>query len=99
MVTSPTQEHATAAPADHSQLNGMQNNSVPPNGGEVEFLTRSEVASLLRIAPVTVLRLVSRRKLRAFRIARCLRFARRDVDAFLAEGSTEAKTPATYGSA
>jgi excisionase family DNA binding protein len=51
---------------------------------EVALLTRKEVASLLRIHPATVSRLIHAGRLQAYRIGRGIRIARSSVVAYLA---------------
>lgn len=50
------------------------------------LLTLNEVASTLRMSPVTIHRLVRRGKLRATRVTRHFRFHRDDVTALLENG-------------
>lgn len=61
------------------------------------LLTRSEVADLLRVSTMTVLRLVARRELPVYRVRGRLRFARRDVLTYLDRQRTEAGWPTEYG--
>ncbi len=46
-------------------------------------MTLRQVASFLQVSPMTVYRLVDRRAIAVHRVARRLRFARRDVVRFL----------------
>lgn len=57
------------------------------------LLTLNEVASTLRMSPVTIQRLVRRGKLRATRVTRHFRFHRDDVTALLENG----KAPNLHG--
>lgn len=57
------------------------------------FLTRAETASLLRISPLTVFRLVERRVLPVYRICRKLLFKREDVVAFAERNRHGARSP------
>lgn len=47
------------------------------------FLTPDELAELLRISKVGVYRLVEKREIPFYRVRGCLRFAKKDVLAFL----------------
>jgi excisionase family DNA binding protein len=53
-------------------------------GDDSEFLSLRELASLLRVAPVTIYRLVARRALPVYRAFRKMLFRREDVRAYLA---------------
>ncbi|MEO5927169.1 MAG: helix-turn-helix domain-containing protein [Patescibacteria group bacterium] len=75
----------------HAPSQSMYENSLLPLG--VAFLTLNEVASTLRVSPVTVHRLVRRGKLRATRVTRHFRFHRDDVTALLENG----KAPNLHG--
>lgn len=57
------------------------------------LLSLREVATALHVSQLTVYRLLDRRELRAFRVARRLRFHPQDIRAFL----EHRKTPAPYG--
>lgn len=76
MMTKPTGVHAPSQP-------NMIDTLIPVSA---TFLTLSEVADALRLSPMTVHRLVRRRKLRAFRLTRHFRFHRADVAALLENG-------------
>ncbi|MDB4930569.1 MAG: Helix-turn-helix domain [Myxococcaceae bacterium] len=53
-------------------------------GDENEFLNLRELAALLRVAPVTIYRLVARRALPVYRAFRKILFRREDVRQYLA---------------
>lgn len=55
----------------------------------LKLLSLREVAALLRVAPVTVYRLVSRRLLPVYRIAHKLRFREKDVWCWLERRRTD----------
>lgn len=56
---------------------------------QYELLKLPEVAELFRVSESTVRRLVDRRMLPFFKVARSLRFARADIDEFLTNGRIE----------
>lgn len=60
-----------------------------PNGSPVVLLTPDETAAFLRVSRSTLYRLVARRVLRFYRISGVLRFAKSDVETFIARGVTE----------
>ncbi len=72
----------------------MSTASDPPT----EFLTRDDVARLLKISRATVYRLVESRRLPFYKIGNSLRFDKRDVLAFLRQHRVEALGTDTYGS-
>lgn len=53
-----------------------------------EFLTVRETAALLRLAPVSVYRMVDRQELPVYRFLRVLRFKRRDVLEYIERSRT-----------
>jgi excisionase family DNA binding protein len=72
----------------------MPTASDPPT----EFLTRDDVARLLKISRATVYRLVETRRLPFYKIGNSLRFDKQDVLAFLRQHRVEALGTHTYGS-
>lgn len=50
-----------------------------------DYLTTAEVAALLRVSKPTVIKAVSKQGLPAVRLGRVLRFARADVEAWIAK--------------
>ena len=55
---------------------------VPPNVGQVRFLTVAEVARLMRVSKMTVYRLVHGGELPAVRVGRSFRVLESDVDEY-----------------
>lgn len=61
------------------------NGSHEPKFAEKELLSVEELANFLGISISSVYRLVERRSIRFYRLARYLRFRRSDVEAYLAD--------------
>jgi excisionase family DNA binding protein len=61
-----------------------------------EFLTRDDVARLLKVSRATVYRLVESRRLPFYKIGNRLRFDKQDVLAFLRHHRIDALGPNTY---
>jgi len=57
--------------------------------GGLKLLAPNELAELLNISKTTVYRLVERRAIRFYKIAGCLRFDLKDVEAYLQSGCVE----------
>jgi excisionase family DNA binding protein len=53
-----------------------------------EILTLRELAAYLKVNPRTVYRLLSERRLPAFRVGHAWRFRKRDIDSWMAVGGT-----------
>ncbi len=64
----------------------------------IELLTRDEVARLLKISRAGVYRLVERRRLPFYKVGHSLRFAKRDVLAYLSQNRVDAIGTQHYGS-
>jgi len=63
-----------------------------------DFLTASELATLLKISKVGVYRLVEKRRIRFYKITGSLRFEKEDVLSFLKESRIEPVGATKYGS-
>lgn len=86
MLNSLSQSDNRVAPSQHNPMTTTQALSVEC----FSLLSLREVAELLRVAPVTVYRLVQRRALPVYRIARRICFRREDISRWMAERRTEA---------
>ncbi|MBP6944612.1 helix-turn-helix domain-containing protein [Patescibacteria group bacterium] len=62
---------------------------------DLDFLNLKEVATILRVAPISVYRLIARRAIPVYRACRKILFKRTDVLEYL---SQHRKDPARYGS-
>jgi excisionase family DNA binding protein len=62
-----------------------------------ELMTVKEVASLLKVTPNSVYRMVERRLVRFFKIRSGIRFAKSDIEAYLRECCVEAINDNEYG--
>ena len=78
-----------------SQSDSMQTLSLP-GGVPFALLTLQEVARALRVSQITVRRLVERRVIPCFHVARRLRFKLADVESYLASRAVDA--PSSHGS-
>lgn len=76
-------------------MNAAQPSALP--SAEVVLLTRREVAAVLRVSKMTVLRMVARRELPVLRIGGGLRFRRTDVFGLLADYRADPRKPQHYG--
>lgn len=61
---------------------------------DLDFLNLKEVATILRVAPISVYRLIARQALPVYRACRKILFKRKDVLEYL----EHRKDPAKYGS-
>jgi excisionase family DNA binding protein len=59
----------------------------------VELLTVEQAASILNVSIRFIRRLVAERRIAVVRLGRHIRFARSDLDAFIAAGREEVFTP------
>ena len=66
-----------------------------PGGLPFALLTLQEVANALRVSQITIRRLVERRILPCFHVARRLRFKLADIERYLATHAADA--PNSYG--
>lgn len=62
-----------------------------------DLLTLEEVIQWLKTSKTTIYRLVQRRQIPFYRIARSLRFKKEDVEAFIQERRVETIDRTTYG--
>lgn len=62
----------------------------------LELLNIKEAAGFLRIAPISMYRLVEKRAIRFYRVCRRLLFKKQDLIAFIERGRTEEITTASY---
>lgn len=67
----------------------MSKGTLPKTEEAPRFLTPAELADLLRLSLSSVYRLVEGRQIPFHRLSGSIRFAREDVEAFIAEGRIE----------
>ncbi len=77
------------------QLNEMNTASLIE--GELELLNLQEVAQLLRLAPISIYRMVAKRLIPVYRISRRMRFNKKDVMEYLERSKSERLEPDSYG--
>lgn len=65
----------------HSQQKSMTEAWIASSG--LEFLSLSEVASLLRVSRITVYRIVAKKLISVYRIGRRMRFRKTDVLSYI----------------
>lgn len=65
------------------------------NDADLEFLNLKEVAVILRVAPISVYRLIAKRTIPVYRACRKVLFKKKDVIAYLEH---HRKEPLDYGS-
>lgn len=76
------------------QLNNMTNTAQISPDADLDFLSLKEVAGILRMAQVSVYRLIAKRSIPVYRACRKILFKRKDVLEYL----EHRKDPAKYGS-
>ncbi len=78
-----------------SQLKNMNVAQITLNA-DLEFLNLKEVSGILRIAPISVYRLISKQAIPVYRACRKILFKKQDVMAFIEK---RRQGPKEYGSA
>lgn len=79
MAAQSTMQSASQSAATQNQGEAQ----LPTQGEAREFYTTQELASRLRIKPITVYRLARRGDLAFYLVGRAMRFRHQDVEAFL----------------
>jgi len=87
MISTPTGVRENPEQAQDALSQSMQQTST--GTPLVRLLTSSEVAELLNVTITTVYRLIERRALKTYRVARRLRFHPDDIHAYLESGLAE----------
>lgn len=67
----------------------MTSNATELNDDSMQFLNLKEVACIMRVTPSSIYRLVEKRALRFYRVARKLLFKKKDVIDFIDRTKTE----------
>lgn len=65
-------------------------------GESFAFLSLQEVAAALRVAPVTIYRLVANRALPVYRVAKKLLFKRADIERYVTAQRQEPRNPGLW---
>lgn len=68
-----------------------------PIGADLELLSLKEVAHFLRLAPISIYRMVAKRLLPVYRVSRRMRFSKHDVLAYLERTKSDSINPSFYG--
>jgi excisionase family DNA binding protein len=70
----------------------MTSNAIELNDDSLHFLNLKEVANIMRVTPSSIYRLVEKRALRFYRVARKLLFKKKDIADFIDRSKTEELT-------
>lgn len=81
----------------HGPSQSMFQTEAVSQGEHTTLLTSTEVAKRLQVSIDTVARLVARRLLPVYRVARCVRFRSSDIEAFLNLNRTDSRPTHSYG--
>lgn len=90
MLTSPS----SSVGVPRQSKNNMETTNIAL-GAELEFLNLKEVAAVLRIAPISVYRIIARRALPVYRTCRKILFKKKDVLDYLER--SRSGSPEDYG--
>jgi excisionase family DNA binding protein len=78
-----------------SQLKNMTETAQITLDTDLDFLNLKEVATILRVTPISVYRLIAKQSIPVYRACRKILFKRKDVVDYLEQ---HRKNPASYGS-
>lgn len=83
---------------DAPRQSQMTSNVIELNDDSMHFLNLKEVANIMRVTPSSIYRLVEKRTLRFYRVARKLLFKKKDIVDFIDRSKTEelVYVPAPY---